>query len=123
MVAEDNENQRTVKAMTADLKHALGQMRIAPTPPQSTRVSFEGERSSAHSGETAVQGEAGFEQLEDKMKRVNLRPNTVSMDEQGELMAENYEQLGHLGEGAGGAVEKVRDKRTGQVLAMKVSIV
>jgi serine/threonine protein kinase len=39
----------------------------------------------------------------------------------GELDPNDYETLERLGEGASGTVDKVRDRKTGKIMALKVS--
>lgn len=122
---EDDEGQRTVKGMTADLRNALSQMRItpAPTPGGSARASLDG--GSVRSGQDGSGSEdhtgpgLGRSTSRGSGKTGSMRDRPAGGIED-ELDPRNYETLMRLGEGAGGAVEKVKDKRTGKILAMKV---
>ena len=118
---EDDENQRTVKGMTADLRNALSQMRITPTPTPggSARGSLDGGSTEGRHDDD------GINNLGRSTSRGSGSDRAASLRERGgmedELDSKNYETLMRLGEGAGGAVEKVKDKRSGKILAMKVS--
>lgn len=132
----DDEGQRTVRDMTADLRNALSSMRVtnqgmsnANSNPivkvsdaTSGRTSFDDGSnsdigsSSSHTGSRSRSGSM----VDGLQQQVGARVGDGDGAD-GVLDAKNYEKLAHLGEGAGGAVEKVKDKRTGQVLAMKVS--
>lgn len=121
-----DENQRTVQAMTADLRNALSQMRITPTPPQSHRASFESDHSSddyagsTHSANRLSRNASSSSHKSSTASRMTAEVLAAEAIDT-ELNPANYETVSRLGEGAGGAVEKVKDKRTGMVLAMKVS--
>lgn len=138
---EDYENQRTIKGMTEDLRNALSQMRVTPsvTPSGSVRGSWDGSAAGhpGFGGDESGSGAGSGLDEEVMLGRTISRTSTSSGGHgagsipgdkkvrQGgveqDLDPKNYEGLMRLGEGAGGAVEKVRDRKTGKILAMKVS--
>lgn len=126
------ENQKTISEMTADLKNALSQMRLTTGP----TGEGEGEGYDSRGGSSSAVGSQGVGQGRNESKQEttqnfvgNLGEGTAGNGQPAEggngngnaLDPKDYESLMHLGEGAGGAVEKVRDRRTGKVMAMKVS--
>jgi hypothetical protein len=132
---EEDEGQKTIKGMTADLKNALSLMRITPTPTPggSTRGSLDGGDGTIDVGQEGYAGSEGGSSgtgtgpgLGRSTSRGSVSAGNAGLVKAGgdaledELDPRNYETLMRLGEGAGGAVEKVQDKRTGKILAMKV---
>lgn len=125
--------------MTADLKNALSLMRITPTPTPggSTRGSLDGGDGTIDVGQEGYAGSEGGSSgvgsgsgpgLGRSTSRGSASAGNAGLIKAGgdvvedELDPRNYETLMRLGEGAGGAVEKVQDKRTGKILAMKVRV-
>jgi hypothetical protein len=123
--------------MTADLKNALSLMRITPTPTPggSTRGSLDGGDGTIDVGQEGYAGSEGGSSgvgtgpgLGRSTSRGSASAGNAGLVKAGrdagedELDPRNYETLMRLGEGAGGAVEKVKDKRTGKILAMKVRV-
>lgn len=125
--------------MTADLKNALSLMRITPTPTPggSTRGSLDGGDGTIDVGQEGYAGSEGGSSgvgtgtgpgLGRSTSRGSASAGNAGLVKAGgnavedELDPRNYETLMRLGEGAGGAVEKVKDKRTGRILAMKVRV-
>lgn len=112
---EQTHDEKTITNMPTDLADALRKMRLTS---QLNRQSAEGgvgeytpqnrSRSSSvasgnHSDLAALVGDA-------------------TSEHGGELNPSDYEVLERLGEGASGAVEKVRDRKTGKIMALKASI-
>jgi hypothetical protein len=134
---EEDEGQKTIKGMTADLKNALSLMRITPTPTPggSARASLDGGDGTIDVGQEGYAGSEGGSSglgtgpgLGRSTSRGSVSAGNAGLVKAGrdavedELDPRNYETLMRLGEGAGGAVEKVKDKRTGKILAMKVRV-
>lgn len=110
----DDDNQRTVSAMTADLRNALSQMRI--TPPASKRSSLIESNNGSEYGDSESGSTSTSRKTEDLANLMDKQVTKTGVD----LDARNYETIKRLGEGAGGAVELVKDKKSGAVLAMKI---
>ncbi len=119
--------EKTITSMTEDLRAALGQMALGQggnggSGNHSRRPSAEGR---AEEGDSV--GDAGstgglLSRSSSTASRTDGTPLSVSSGgDVPRLNLKDYEMMGRLGEGAGGAVEKVKDKNTGKVMALKVS--
>lgn len=118
--------EKTITSMTEDLRAALGQMALGQggnggSGNHSRRPSAEGR---AEEGDSV--GDAGstgglLSRSSSTASRTDGTPLSVSSGgDVPRLNLKDYEMMGRLGEGAGGAVEKVKDKNTGKVMALKI---
>jgi mitogen-activated protein kinase kinase len=131
--------EKTITSMTEDLRAALGQMALAQVQGgggDSRRVSGEEGR---FGGDVETGGGIGrFSEDSGRdgaatgsSSRSRSRSSSTASRKEGfappagdvpRSDLSDFEMLGRLGEGAGGAVEKVKDKKTGKVMALKVRL-
>lgn len=114
------DQQRTMTHMTSDIRQALEKMSM--TAPSSSEEPVEGETgamaanlSRASSSSSSRGGQSGANGATGASDFADLRRSSGEM-----LRASDFEVIKRLGEGAGGYVDKVKEKSTGRILAMKV---
>lgn len=106
--------EKTVTHMSVELADALRKMRMTPQP----------NRNGGHEGgvgEATPQNRSRSSSIAsgNHMDLAALVGDATS-EHGGELDPSDYETLERLGEGASGTVDKVRDRKTGRIMALKV---
>ena len=113
--AEPMHDEKTITNMPAELSDALRKMRLTTQLNRHVAEGGVGEytpRNRSRSSSIASGNHSDLAAL----------VGDATSEHGGELDPSDYEVLERLGEGASGAVEKVRDRKTGKIMALKVSI-
>lgn len=106
-------DEKTITHMPSDLADALRKMRMTSQLNRQTMEGGIGESTPQNRSRSSSIASGNHSDL------VALVGDATS-DRGGELNPSDYETLERLGEGASGAVEKVRHRRTGKIMALKV---
>jgi hypothetical protein len=125
---------KTITSMTEDLRAALGQMALGGQSGASQNASRR------ESAEEKQQQEESDRESDESVRHVSSSRGSLSRSsstasktdvlslsvggggDAPRLDLSDFEMMGRLGEGAGGAVEKVKEKKSGRVMALKVSV-
>lgn len=108
-------DEKTITHMPSDLADALRKMRVTGQQHRQANEAGVGESTPRNRSRSSSIASGNHSDL------VALVGDATS-DHGGELDPSDYETLERLGEGASGAVEKVRDRKTGKIMALKVSL-
>jgi hypothetical protein len=111
---QTHNDEKTITHMPSDLADALRKMRVTGQQHRQANEAGVGESTPQNRSRSSSIASGNHSDL------VALVGDATS-DHGGELDPSDYETLERLGEGASGAVEKVRDRRTGKIMALKVS--
>lgn len=103
-------SERNQSSMVDDLRHTIGQLRVSASPLPSPGLGG-GDGGGNGTGRGLVSQEKQQGPAEDEAAKAPLA-----------FEASDLEDLAYLGEGAGGAVTKVRSKKTGVIMAKKVEV-
>lgn len=111
---EQNHDEKTITNMPADLADALRRMNLTS---QLNRQVAEG-----GVGESTPQNRSRSSSVASgNHSTLAALVGDATSEHGGGLDPSDYEVMERLGEGASGAVEKVRDRKTGKIMALKVS--
>lgn len=110
---QTHSDEKTITNMPSDLADALRKMRMTSQQHRQANEVQVGESTPQNRSRSSSIASGNHSDL---MRVVG----DATSDHGGELDPSDYETLERLGEGASGAVEKVRDRKTGKIMALKV---
>lgn len=110
---EQSHDEKTITNMPADLADALRKMRMTSQLNRQVGEGGAGESTPKNRSRSSSVASGNHSDLAALV-------GDATSEHGGELDPANYEVLERLGEGASGAVEKVRDRKTGKIMALKV---